>query len=50
MADSYSPATVSLGNLAEAAAAGLNLAQQEQAVVGAEALIGPTMGMYLAEP
>jgi hypothetical protein len=50
MADSYSPGVVSLANLSEAAAAGVNLAQQDQAVVGAEALIGPTMGMYLAEP
>lgn len=48
MESSYSPSTVSLGNLAEAAAAGVNLAQQDQAQSFAD--IGPTMGMYAAEP
>ena len=47
MADSYSPSTVSLGNLAEAAAAGVNLAIQDQST---EALIGPTTGIYPVEP
>jgi hypothetical protein len=47
MADSYSPASVSLGNLAEAAAAGVNLAIQDQS---SEAIIGPTTGIYPTEP
>ncbi len=48
MESSYSPSTVSLGNLAEAAAAGVNLALEDQAQ--AIAPIGPTMGMYPVEP
>lgn len=47
MAESYSPASVSLGNLAEAAAAGVDLALQDQST---EALIGPTTGIYPVEP
>jgi len=45
MADSYSPTTVSLGNLSEAAAAGVNLALEDQAQ--AISTSEPTMGMYL---
>jgi hypothetical protein len=48
MADSYSPATVSLANLTEAASAGVNLALDDQAQ--AIAPIGPTMGMFPTEP
>ena len=48
MADSYSPSTVSLGNLAEAAAAGVNLALEDQAQ--AISPIGPTTGIYPVEP
>jgi hypothetical protein len=48
MADSYSPSIVSLANLSEAAAAGVNLAQADQAQ--AIAPIGPTMGMFPTEP
>jgi hypothetical protein len=48
MESSYSPSTVSLGNLAEAAAAGANLAQQDQAQAFAD--IGPTMGMFPVDP
>lgn len=48
MERSYSPSTVSLGNLAEAAAAGVNLAQQDQAQ--ATAPIGPTTGIFPQEP
>lgn len=47
MADSYTPASVSLGNLTEAAAAGVDLALQDQS---AEAIIGPTTGIYPVEP
>jgi hypothetical protein len=36
-----------LGNLAEAAAAGVNLAQEDQLNLAAGAELGPTMGMYL---
>ena len=48
MADSYSPQTVSLGSLTEAAAVGVNLALEDQAQ--AISPIGPTMGMYPVEP
>jgi hypothetical protein len=48
MADSYSPQTVSLGSLTEAAAVGVNLALEDQAQAISE--IGPTMGMYPTEP
>jgi hypothetical protein len=48
MADSYSPSTVSLANLAEAAAAGVNLAMDDRAQ--AIAPIGPTMGMFPVDP
>jgi hypothetical protein len=48
MADSYSPSTVSLGNLAEAAAAGVNLAQADQAQ--AISPFEPTMGMFPVDP
>lgn len=48
MADSYSPSTVSLANLTEAAAAGVNLAQADQAQ--AISPIGPTMGMFPTDP
>jgi hypothetical protein len=44
----YSPQTVSLGSLAEAAAAGVNLALEDQAQ--ALSPIGPTMGMFPVEP
>ena len=47
MDSSYSPSTVSLGNLSEAAAAGVDLALQDQALA---ADIGPTMGMFPVEP
>jgi hypothetical protein len=48
MESSYTPSTVSLANLSEAAAAGVNLAQADQAQ--AFSSFEPTMGMYLAEP
>jgi hypothetical protein len=48
MESSYTPSTVSLANLSEAAAAGVNLALDDQAQ--ALSPIGPTMGMYAAEP
>lgn len=44
----YSPQTVSLGNLADAAAAGVNLALEDQAQ--AISPIGPTMGMFPMDP
>ena len=49
MADSYSPQTVPLGSLGEAAAAGVNLALEDQ-TQAAGSDIGPTMGMYPVEP
>jgi hypothetical protein len=49
MSDSYSPSTVSLGNLTEAAAVGVNLAQEDQAQAAGSG-IGPTMGMFPTEP
>lgn len=48
MESSYSPSTVSLANLSEAAAAGVNLALDDQAQ--ATSSFEPTMGMYAAEP
>ena len=48
MADSYSPSTVSLANLTEAAAAGVNLALDDQAQ--AISPLEPTMGMFPVEP
>ena len=45
MENSYTPATVSLANLSEAAAVGVNLALDDQAQ--AISAIGPTMGMYV---
>jgi hypothetical protein len=44
MGSSYTPSTVSLANLSEAAAAGVNLALEDQAQ--AISLSEPTMGMY----
>jgi hypothetical protein len=44
----YSPQTVSLGNLSEAAATGVNLALEDQAQ--AISPIEPTMGMFPTEP
>jgi hypothetical protein len=50
MASSYSPATVSLGNLSEAAAAGVNLAQQDQINMMSGPDIGTTMGYFPVDP
>jgi hypothetical protein len=44
MDSSYSPSTVSLANLSEAAAVGVNLALEDQAQ--AISPLEPTMGMY----
>ena len=49
MADSYSPSTVSLANLSEAAAAGVNLALDDQAQAIASPF-EPTMGMFPVDP
>lgn len=49
----YSPNIVSMDGLADAAAAGVELAlqdQQQASFSSAEASIGPTMGMYPVEP
>jgi hypothetical protein len=50
MADSYSPATVSLANLAEAAATGVNLAQEDQINMISGPDIGTTMGYFPVDP
>ena len=50
MADSYSPAIVSLANLSEAAAAGVNLAQEDQINMISGPDIGTTMGYFPVDP
>ncbi len=46
MENSYSPSTVSLDNLAEAAAAGVNLALEDQSLNAIIDDPGTTTGMY----
>jgi hypothetical protein len=50
MADSYTPGIVSLANLTEAAAAGVNLAQQDQLNMVSGPDIGTTMGYFPVDP
>ena len=51
MSSSYSPSSVPIAGLAEAAAAGVNLALEEQQVYAVSSVdIGTTMGYFPVEP